>query len=97
MKNNKREILKQLLTGQLSSKKAASQLKKELDPHRGFWVFHTTTESGLYSGNGYTNITEDEARAIAGDGSTIFFLEQLSVVIPGSENTVFILPDNGRQ
>jgi hypothetical protein len=97
MKNNKREILKQLLKGELSSKKAAAQLKKEINPHRGFWLFTTTpNDNGLYSGNGYTNITEDEARAIAGDESTIFFLEQLSTVIPGKDDTFFVLPDNGR-
>jgi hypothetical protein len=96
MKDNKREILKQLLTGQLNSKQAASKLKKELNPHRSFWLFTTTpNDNGLYSGNGYTNITEDEARAIAGD-DLIFLMEQLSTVIPGSDDTFFILPDNGR-
>lgn len=96
MKDNKRDILKQLLTGQLNSKKAALQLKKELNPNKGFWVFNTTSsDNGLYSGHGYSGITEDEARAIAG-GGTIFLIEEVSVVIPGKDNTVFILPDNGR-
>lgn len=96
MKDDKRNILKQLLTGQLNSKKAALQLKKELNPNKGFWLFNTTAnDKGLYSGHGYTNITEDEARAIAGDG-TIFLVEEVSVLIPGKDNTVFILPDNGR-
>jgi hypothetical protein len=100
--NNKRAILKQLLNGHLNAIQAASQLQNGSEGNTIALVVRGS--DGLYIIGDERNLTEEQMRVkvkssihvILGEDSRLL-AGAGPVLIPGKNNTVFILPDNGRQ
>jgi hypothetical protein len=101
MKDHKRDILKQLITGSISPQDAAKRLKADAGTTE--IALAILTADGLYAVGSETGLTRDEMKALLAGRIYVEIDEESSLLgsgppdlVTGKDGTVFILPCNNR-